>query len=201
MGITRRGRANIRMRTALVCGALALASCAVSAEPAKTGANPVAANPVTLPDLLSAPVPGLCRHDPGTLVDGKLPVSDPGTGFVTVATKTWGGTDYEVAFGDVTGDGVDDGVLVTDCSAGGVAWPATVQVYTAGPKRLGGVDLGDVTHGREVVTGLEISGGAVRIHWLTNGPTEPACCPTVKMAAELTWNGDSTVLSNVRHED
>src|SRR4051794_9738960 len=35
------------------------------------------ASEVTVDDLLSAPVPPLCNHPAGTLVDGELPVSDP----------------------------------------------------------------------------------------------------------------------------
>jgi Bacterial regulatory helix-turn-helix protein, lysR family len=118
--------------------------------------------PVTLEDLMSAPVPGLCRHDAGELVNGKLPLQDPHYGYVAIAHKSAPDDSPQVAFGDLTGDGVDDGAMVTRCSAGGVGWPATVQLYSAGPTRLGGIDLGNVTHGgRESVTDLSISDGVV----------------------------------------
>ena len=47
--------------------ALGLLDAATSkADPPSPVPNPPAGNAVTLEDLLSASVPGLCRHDPGT---------------------------------------------------------------------------------------------------------------------------------------
>ncbi|WP_139334522.1 hypothetical protein [Mycobacterium colombiense] len=148
---------------------------------------------------MSAPVPSLCRHNAGTLVNGTLPLQDPSTGFVTIANKSANDQTPLVAFGDVTGDGVGDGALVTACTAGGVSWPATVQVYAPGPTRLGGVDLGDVTKGgREYVTDLSISGGLVHVSWVTTGPGEPACCGTVKMTGDIRVTGAVVAIENVR---
>ena len=155
--------------------------------------------PVTLEDLMSAPVPELCRHDAGDLVNGQLPLQDPHNGYVAIAHKSVTDGSPQVAFGDLTGDGVDDGAMVTACSAGGVGWPATVQLYSAGPTRLGGIDLGDVTHGgRETVTGLSISDGVVHVSWTTQGPGEPACCGTVKMLGELRVKGTGVDIESVR---
>ncbi len=148
---------------------------------------------------MSAPVPQLCKHDAGNLVNGQLPLQDPSSGFVTIAHKSANDQTPLVAFGDLTGDGVDDGALVTLCTAGGVAWPATVQVYTAGPTRLGGVDLGKVTNGgREYVTDLSVSSGVVHVSWVTQGPGEPACCGTVKMAGDIRVHGSAVAIENVR---
>jgi hypothetical protein len=140
-----------------------------TAAPATTpAAMPAAA--VKLDDLLSAPVPELCKHEPGNLVNGEL-----------------------------TGDGVVDGALVTACSAGGVPWPATVQLYSSGPTRLGGVDLSDLTHGgRETVTGLSIADGVVHVSWRTQGPNDAECCGTVLMAGDLRWDGSKVVAENVK---
>lgn len=155
------------------------------------------ASAVTLEDLLAAPVPELCEHEPGNLANGTLPMQDPFYGFVSIATRSDSDQPW-VAFGDLNGDGVDDGALVTACTAGGVAWPATVQLYTKGPNRLGGVDLGDVTHGREYVTNISISDGVVHVAWITQGPDEPACCGTVEMSGDLRVSGDQVVAENVR---
>jgi hypothetical protein len=169
-----------------------------AATPATTSAAPAAAA-VKLDDLLSAPVPTLCKHEPGNLVNGQLPNQDPRFGHVGVARKQQTpGADYWVAFGDLTGDGVDDGALVTACSAGGVPWPATVQLYSAGPTRLGGVDLSDLTHGREVVTGLSIADGVAHVSWVTQGPHDAECCGTVHMAGDLRWDGSKVVAENVK---
>jgi hypothetical protein len=131
---------------------------------------------VKLNDLLSAPVPKLCEHEPGNLVNGLLPMQDPHRGHVDVAKKQAASDGYWVTFGDLTADGVDDGALVTACSAGGVPWPATVQLYSAGPTRLGGVDLSDLTHGREVVTGLSIADGVV-VWAMSDRLSSSACRP------------------------
>ena len=81
---------------------------------------PASGGAVTLQDLLFAPVPGLCQHDPGNLVNGQLPPQDSHLGQVMIAKRnTQSGTSYKVAFGDLTGDGNTDAAMVTDCNAGG----------------------------------------------------------------------------------
>src|SRR5262249_21350395 len=154
--------------------------------------------PVTLEDLMSAPVPGLCGHDAGDLVNGQLPHQDPRYGYVAISRKPAIDGVPQVAFGDLTGDGVDDGAIVTHCIAGGVVWPATVQLYSAGPTCLGGIDLGDVTQGgRERVTALSISDGVVHVSWITQGPGDAMWCGTVKMAGDLRVSGSSVNIENV----
>lgn len=185
--------------TGAAVGGCLLAGCGADSkgEPSPTSDPAVAA--VTLDDLLSAPVPELCKHEPGNLANGQLPMQDSHLGGVGIAKKPPPGDDYMVAFGDLTGDGVDDGAMVTACSAGGVAWPATVQLYTAGPTRLGGVDLGDLSHGgREYVTDLSIGDGVVHVAWITQGPDEPACCGTVQMTGDLRWDGTQVVAENIK---
>ena len=184
-------------RLALTFAAITLtAGCAspTGSTVEQDSSAPVAA--VTLDDLLSAPVPSLCKHEPGSLVNGQLPNQDPRYGHVGIAKTQQ--ADYWVAFGDLTGDGVDDGALVTACSAGGVPWPATVQLYSAGPKRLGGVDLSDLTHGREVVTDMSITDGVLHVSWVTQGPHDAECCGTVHMAADLRWDGSKVIAENVK---
>jgi hypothetical protein len=44
--------------------------------------------------------------------------------------------------------GNTDAAMVTDCSGAGVPWPETVQLYTAGPTRLGGTSVTSPTAGR-----------------------------------------------------
>jgi hypothetical protein len=155
--------------------------------------------PVSLQDLMSAPVPSLCKHGAGNLTKGMLPPQEGSLGFVAIAHKSATDESPQVAFGDLTGDGVADAALVTACTAGGVAWPATVQLYTAGPTRLGGVDLGEITHGgREFVTDVSISEGTTQVSWITQGPNEPACCGTVKMAGDLRVERSEVVIENVR---
>jgi hypothetical protein len=48
---------------------------------------PAGGGAVTLQDLLFAPVPGLCQHDPGNLVNGQLPPQDSHPGQVMIAKR------------------------------------------------------------------------------------------------------------------
>jgi hypothetical protein len=182
------------------------AASATSATPA-TPATPVPApgSPaVTFEYLQRAPVPALCEHDPGQLRSGQLPPQEGHPGNVGIALNYDTGA-YKVAFGDLTG-GAGDAAMVIHCNAGGVGWPETVQLYTPGPKlhvagptRLGGIDLSDLTHGgREIVTDLSISDGVAHVTWMANGPNDGMCCPTVKMMADLRWDGSTVVAQNVR---
>jgi hypothetical protein len=171
-----------------------------NADPSTLVPGPTArGSAVTLQDLLSAPVPALCQHDAGTLVNGQLPPQDSHRGEVMIAKNNdEPGNSYKVAFGNLTGGDNTDAAMVTDCNAGGVPWSETVQLYTAGPARLGGVNLGDLTHSTEVVTDLSISDGVAHVTWLANGPNDPDCCPTIKMAADLRWDGSTVSAQNVR---
>lgn len=185
---------------ALLAGAMLLTACDTSTTTGRAGQSSPSSAPgaVTLADLLSAQVPSLCLHAPGRLVNGDLPLQNPVYGEVSIAQQDRNGQRTPlVAFGDLTGDGVADGALVTACTAGGVGWPATVQLYSRGGQHLGGVDLGDVTHGREIVESITISDGMVHVDWLTNGPDEPSCCPTVRMSGDIRWDGQRVAIANV----
>ncbi|MEV0673360.1 hypothetical protein [Mycobacterium sp. NPDC050441] len=190
---------NSMIRLTCVVGAVVVGLSAPATSQAEPSPVPPAGGTVTLQDLLSAPVPALCQHDPGDLVNGQLPPQDSHPGTVRIA-KRYDQQDptYKVAFGNLTGGAHTDAAMVTDCSAGGVPWPETVQLYTSGPTLLGGVNLSDLTHSREVVTDLSISDGAAHVNWLANAPDDGECCPTIKMAADLRWNGSTVIAENVR---
>jgi hypothetical protein len=187
--------------------AVAVAACAHTTElsnadpaiPVPTPGSPA----VTFEYLQRAPVPALCEHDPGQLRNMQLPPQAGHRGEVGIALN-YGTGAYKVAFGDLTGGG-GDAAMVIHCNAGGVGWPETVELYTPGPKldvagptRLGGIDLGDLTHGgREIVTDLSISDGVAHVTWMANGPNDGMCCPTVKMMADLRWDGSTVVVQNM----
>ena len=199
---------------------VAVAACAHTTEqpkadpttPATSATSVTPATPVPTPGrgavtfeyLQRAPVPALCEHDPGQLRNMQLPPQEEHRGEVGIALN-YGTGAYKVAFGDLTGGG-GDAAMVIHCNAGGVGWPETVQLYTpgpkldtAGPRRLGGVDLGELTHGgRETVTEMSISDGVAHVTWLTTGPNEAECCGTVEMMADLRWDGSTVVVQNLR---
>jgi hypothetical protein len=188
--------------------AVTLAACAHTSVIPKaaptTSSPPPGRGAVTFEYLQRAPVPALCEHDPGQLISGELPPQVEHRGNVGIALNYDTGA-YRVAFGDLTGGG-GDAAMAVHCNAGGVGWPESVQLYTPGPRldtdgprRLGGVDLGDLTHGgREIVTDLSISADVAHVTWVTTGPNEAQCCGTVKMMAELRWDGSTVVAQNVR---
>jgi hypothetical protein len=190
-----------------VLSAVAVAACAHTTEISKTSPATTVPTPgrgaVTFGYLQRAPVPALCEHDPGQLKNGQLPPQEGHRGNVDIALNYNTGA-YKVAFGDLTGGG-GDAAMVIHCNAGGVGWPETVQLYTpgaqlstVGPRRLGGIDLGDLTHGgREIVTDLSISDRVAHVTWMANGPNDGMCCPTVKMMADLRWDGSTVVAQNL----
>ncbi|MBB3602282.1 hypothetical protein FHT40_001915 [Mycolicibacterium sp. BK556] len=186
-------------RAAAVCLVFTVGVIAPATSHADPASPSTGGSSVTVADLLSAPVPALCQHDPGNLVNGILPQQDSHPGPVMIAKRNdQPGTPYKVAFGSLTGGDNIDAAMVTDCGAGGVPWSQTVQLYTAGPTRLGGVDLGDITHSREVVSDLSISDGLVHVKWLANAPADAECCPSIVMAGDLRWDGFTVSIQNVR---
>ncbi len=203
-------RALLQTRAVKLIGllsAVAVTACAHTTEVSKTSPATTVPTPgrgaVTFEYLQRAPVPALCEHDPGQLKNGQLPPQQGHPGNVGIALNYNTGA-YKVAFGDLTGSG-GDAAMVIHCTAGGVGWPETVQLYTAGPqvetagpRRPGGIDLSDLTHSREVVTDLSISDRVAHVTWMANGPNDGECCPTVKMMADLRWDGSTVVAQNVR---
>jgi hypothetical protein len=199
-------------KLALIAATTVAAACSHTTAPATVmpTTSPATTSPVpgkgavTFEYLQRAPVPALCEHDPGQLRNGHLPEQEGHPGNVEIALNYDTGA-YKVAFGDLTGGG-GDAAMVIHCNAGGVGWPEIVQLYTAGPqlsttgpRRLGGIDLGDLTHGgREIVTNLSISDRVAHVTWLTTGPNDGMCCGTVKMMADVRWDGSTVVAENVR---
>jgi hypothetical protein len=182
-------------------------TAAHTTETSKAGSVTPAPTPggraVTFEYLQRAPVPALCEHDPGQLRSGQLPPQEGHRGNVGIALNYNTGA-YKVAFGDLTGSG-GDAAMVIHCNAGGVGWPEIVELYsagpqleTAGPRLLGGIDLGDFTHSIAIVTDLSISDGVARVTWLAGGPHDSDCCPSMKMMADLRWDGSAVVAQNVR---
>jgi pimeloyl-ACP methyl ester carboxylesterase len=163
--------------------------------------------PVTLADLASAPVPSLCEHPAGTLVNGRLPGIPENQGTVELRPTLAGGPGY--AFGDLTGDSVRDAAVVVDCDQGGVPWPESVQLYRSGNgqvQRLGGVSLEEISSqhgagGRDGVHSITTANQAVTVHWSSNRPSDFGCCATLDLTAQLRWNGHQVVVNNVSTYD
>ena len=191
-----------RLTLLAVCVLLLSTGCmSVTGVPHPEQAGAVRA--VSYIDLLAAPVPELCAHEPGRFANGVLPLQDPRRGIAQIAVAPQGFPNQgepQVAYGDLTGDGVPDAVMVAECTAGGVGWPPVVNLYTAGDVRLGSVDLGDLPGqgGRGPVRTVSIAGGRVHLTWSGYRDADAGCCPTLPMSGELVWNGTSVEATNVR---
>ena len=141
---------------------------------------------MTSKDLYRAPVPSLCEHPAGTLVDGSLPGIPEQQGYVELLARH-GASASTLVFGDLTDDGVVDTAAVFGCSQGGVNWPVYLVLYTPGPKILGVVDLGAVTPAEHVdVKRMTVKSGDVMLEWQSyEGAT--FCIST--WSARIHWDG------------
>jgi len=139
---------------------------------------------VTAKSLLKrTPVPAMCGHKAGVLINGSRPATDPGFGDASLLKST-------LTLGDLTGDGIDDGALVGYCTAGGVDWGAIIFAYTMSvhstPILLGDVQTKDVTGSgieaggtRPTVKSLTYHDGHLEARMMTQMKNDAACCGTL----------------------
>jgi hypothetical protein len=163
--------------------------------------------PLSAESLLSAPVPSLCDHPAGTLVDGRLPGIPETAGGVWLYRIGWtpddGATASQLgALGDVTGDGQDDAVVTLGCYQGGVSWPDTVHVYTAGPAHQAELRLADLIdtgwEHRESVLSVAVSDdGTFTLEWITHAPGDAMCCGSLTMRGTFTVDGDQVKVASL----
>ena len=99
--------------------------------------NASAVGPVHPADLLSEPVPSMCGHPAGRLVNGSLPGIPDGAGDVAINMQ---GTPQPV-FTDLNGDGITDAAVIGYCDQGGVGWPNWLLFYTGGHRLLAAFDM------------------------------------------------------------
>jgi hypothetical protein len=154
----------------------------------------VRAQPISPTDLYSAPVPSLCGHQPGTLVNGELPGIPAVEGAVALDE------DIPIALGDLDSNGVADAAAVFNCNQGGVGWPHWIVFYAPGPRVLGAFDMNQVVGGaRGATTEMTYEDGAIHIESLDARPGDPGCCPSGQASIVLRWNGSTIVASDVQH--
>lgn len=146
--------------------------------------------------LLQADTPRLCDHPPAAFTDGTyLPPEGIVGGSAWVGWLNNGPPfDAASAFVDVTGDGIDDVVILASCFMGGVSWPDELVFYrvdaTGGVALLGGVSLGDISSTpKAYYESMSAVDGGVRVDWkaaTSNGDPNP-----VGWTADVTWNGSA----------
>src|SRR3954468_3692442 len=182
-----------RFLSAVTVAGLALAGAvAPSSAQAK-------ASPVSLPQLESAPVPTLCGHPGGRLVHGVLPGIPALAGKVVLAATPAHHGAATLAFGDLNHDGVRDAAAVVLCRTGSTSRPSSIQLYTAGGKRLGGFDLAAFTHrATDVVSKVTIVHDVVFVHWTSNQHGDAPGTASLDYAAQLRLVGHKVVASHVQ---
>jgi hypothetical protein len=102
----------------------------------------------------------------------------------------------DIAYGDLDGDGVEEAVVVLDCTPGnrpfGFAsvWRATEG---GGAARAAKVESTGVDPGRGELRLYEadITAGAVDVTWQVFGPEDPSCCPSELARVRLRLAGDT----------
>jgi len=148
---------------------------------------------VTPEDLLDAPVPPLCDHPAGTLVDGELPGLPAGRGFVALATVAGNRAPEDMfASGDLDGDGLSDLAAVFSCNQGGVSWPDWIVLYGQGPRVLGAFDMGTVVgDARSGTRKISVVDGRITVATSDARDYDDGCCASGDAVVTLAWNGQS----------
>lgn len=164
-------------------------SAAVPEMPTPSASTSSAQAPLTMDALLTAPVPSLCDHPAGRLVDGSLPGVPANRGGVRLAGfdgARW--KDRALATTWVGSDGRPYAAAVVDCNQGGVSWPQRVLVYTEGLKLVGAFDLAEVLgEGRQSVQSLSRDGDSLSLKVAnTYQSGDAACCGTLDHLLTIT---------------
>lgn len=104
------------------------------------------------------------------------------------------------AFGDVTGDGSEDALVLIGANTGGSGIftdLAVVSVDESGnPVNVSTTMLGD----RVDVKNVTVEDGNAVIQMVTQGPNEPMCCGTLQVTVTYSWH-DGTLTETARTED
>lgn len=177
-------RALISTLVLTVSAVLACLPGTASAAPSRSGETQAATLTSTY-QLLNAPVPSVCGHPAGTLVQGKLPGIPTGQGVVKLRFGT--ARLIPVASG---GTGA---VAAIECNQGGVPWANHVVVWDRNKKVIGHFDLKRMsTYSRAYITRFAMSKGTIYGYMTGIGAAdEAACCYTRTARVALGWSSAS----------
>jgi hypothetical protein len=182
----------------LLVGGLACSSAHLQASPEQQQG-------ITAKGLLSAPVPAVCTHKAGKLVNGAQPGIPANHGSMQLAWLGRGARAKAAltAFGDLSSNRGGDAATVLDCNAGGVAWPQVIAFYSPGPTLLGWAYLTDFNlpgmHAQENATAWRVTyhHGGIDIEWSTQNEGDPAAASSLDYSATLRLSGHKIVASNL----
>jgi hypothetical protein len=164
--------------------------------------------PVTLDQLLDAPIGPLCGHPAGRLRDGKLPGIDEGAGFVELRGSPHAVDSAPVPpgaktvdIGDLDSDGVADAVAVVDCSAGGNDSRSQAFVWGPGPRLVGQVPFEDgganTGNWPSSVSSVAIVDGVIRLRGVGWQKNDCHACPSLSIARSVTMRSDGSFVTDL----
>jgi hypothetical protein len=87
-------------------------------------------------------------------------------------------------FGDLNGDGSEDAITFLASNFGGPEIFLSLEVLlnnNGSPSHAASYPIGD----RVGIDSVEIVGGVIDIHIITQGPDDPMCCPTLHVSRQL----------------
>ena len=183
--------------TALVAvGAVGTSQASVAAH--RDGAAEVT-GPMTVARLKVRPIPAVCDFRAARYVDGVHPDS-PGPYYsfaeIVGAGDTAGRFNLQAKVGDLTGDGVADGVIVTACTYGGNWVYFNAFAYRSDGTRMGRLPVEsyiasvgfEPTYPTVSITNRE---ARLRVNAYRRGDAH--CCPSITTNLRLRWNGSRFV--------
>jgi hypothetical protein len=177
-------------RTTTAYGALAALMCAALLQAAPASAQ------MTRNDMYSAPVPRLCGHHAGRLVDGKLPGIRRRDGVVEIASRKL------IALGTLVKGQGRGAAMTMYCDRGGVSWPNLIVFYTPHRKVINTFDLGSLLRS-EHASAHRIWINRRVVHVQVTGMTRPGECGACSSGAaslELRWStGKHRVVLTRKH--
>lgn len=179
-------------RQALAVAVVVIGTVTQSTSPGL--AVPRASEPMTVERLLTRPIPKVCGFRAARYVDGVHPDA-PGPDF-SFASVVGAGDDQsrplQAHVGELTGNGVDDGLMVVACTYGGNDVHFNVIVYRSDGRRLGRVPVEryvSTTFWAPAYPEASIRNGKIRIEVSTWRGNDAHCCPSVHMTLRFRWNG------------
>lgn len=136
------------------------------------------------------------------LADGalsRIEVSEGRSGVIDELRSTRLAVDDTVAYGDITGDGIENAIVHTVCSYGANGTQHTLQVWdvSTGTARIAAT----ITEPPAEVTGplapdvtsYRVDDGALEVVWTSYTDDDPNCCPSLETRIRYRLVGDQAV--------
>ena len=138
---------------------------------------------MTAAALRRAPVPPLCGHPAGRLVDGRLQSSADG-----------GAELSDTSVGDLDGDGVVEAVAMVSCSRGN-SFENSVHLYRSGLRLLATVDHAQGLDSQFAASSVRITGGRLHVAGYSYDDDDANCCPSGMLVRRFQLRGSTVGLS------